>query len=284
MAGRLGCGAGADQEEFLAAEEMRVRVGRASDGGEVFAEGGEDLVAGLVAEGIVDGLEVVEVEDEYGIAGLEGVDAGLRGAAVCEAGGRALWWRRRLNSIDDAEPFEAGADVLAVKAGGIEAEAVGLVHDHGQGAQAAGLTVYVDAKLVAGGLIARSSCSGPSSIVWSAVSKRVSSTTEHGDRRRDDDRLGLGGRERALQSARARHERLEGGAPVGIEASEEQGTAVRPRYEFAENGGGGDGNHNALPRGRTVTARGEQPAERATGEDGDDRGGARRGWVDRPTR
>jgi hypothetical protein len=75
----------ADEKEFFAAIAGD-GVGGAGEGAQVVTHLGEDLVARLMAERVVDGLEVVEVEDEDGVAGLEGLDAGMRGSAVPDAG------------------------------------------------------------------------------------------------------------------------------------------------------------------------------------------------------
>ena len=49
-------------------------------------EVGEHLVAGEMSQPVVDVLEVVEIEQQQGVAGLEGVEQCVHVAAVADAG------------------------------------------------------------------------------------------------------------------------------------------------------------------------------------------------------
>lgn len=60
-----GVGVAVEQDRELIPAEAGGGVGGAHGGGEAFGDGDEQVVAGVVAQAVVDDLEVVEVQDEH---------------------------------------------------------------------------------------------------------------------------------------------------------------------------------------------------------------------------
>ncbi len=89
---RLGGGAGQQHREFVAAEAREHAVARQRLADAV-AEGAQHHVAGMVAEAVVDLLEIVEIDEQQrerpaalDRGGERGIERGLEGGAIGQAG------------------------------------------------------------------------------------------------------------------------------------------------------------------------------------------------------
>ena len=161
-------GAGEHERELLAAEPRR-HVGRAAHGPQHVGEAPQHLVARVVAERVVDALEVVEVEHQQrqlagGAERVEvGVDARLEAAAVAQPGQRVVGGEvaqavELARGLDRAHRLVRERPQRLQRLVGGQHAVLGVVHPDHAGEPAVAVVQRHDEPVVVPGAAARGRC------------------------------------------------------------------------------------------------------------------------------